>query len=314
MFNRRQALSLFAGAGAAALAGPVRAQSQTATIRVGALASEATGGAFYAQDQGFFAKRGVTVSISTAITNAAAASAMLAGDLDVAIADVVVLSIAHDKGLPFALLAPAELHSNKVPTLAIAVRDPAVKLGADFNGKTLACATTRGIGYLVTSAWIDNNGGDSKSVKWVEIPFPAEFPAMQRGAIDGFCAPDPFISAAVEGGANLVLLDKKPIAPVMLQGAWFSTRDWVAKNPAAARAFAGGIREANVWGNANPQATAEILSKYSKIPVPVIAGMKMRGQYQERFDLATLQPLIDGSAKYGLIAKPFPAKELLASL
>jgi NitT/TauT family transport system substrate-binding protein len=311
MPNRRDALRLLAGAGAAALARPARAQSQA--IRIGCLASEATGAAFYAQDEGFFAKRGITATISTAITNAAAASAMLAGDLDVAIADTVVLAIAHDKGLPFVSLAPAELHSNKVPTLAIAVRDPAVKLGKDFNGKTLACATARGIGYLVTSAWIDNNGGDSKSVKWVEIPFPAEGPALQRGAIDGFCAPDPFISSAVQNGASLVLLDRKPIAPVILQGAWFATKDWVAKNTAAARGFAEAIREANVWGNANSQATAEILSKYSKIPVSVITAMKMRGQYQERFDLSTIQPLIDGSAKYDLIAKSFPAKDLIVS-
>jgi NitT/TauT family transport system substrate-binding protein len=311
MLNRRHVLSLFAAAGAAGLARPAWAQS-SAPIRVGCLAGESTGSALYAQDEGFFTKRGLNVSISTSITNAAAAAAMLGGALDVAIADIVVLSEGHDKGLPFALLAPAQLHSIKVPTLAIAVRDPAVKIGKDFNGKTFGCATITGLGYLVTAAWVDNNGGDSKTLKWVEVPFPAGGEALKRGTIDAFVAPDPFISNAIALGNTLVLLETKPIAPVMLQGAWYSTKDWVSKNPAAAKGFADAIREANVWGNANPQATAEILSKYSKVPQTAIMAMKMRGAYQEHFDLSTLQPLINGAAKYGLISKPFPAKELLA--
>jgi len=313
MLNRRRILSLVAGTGVAGLMRPAWAQSSP-PIRVGCLAGESTGAALYAQDEGFFTKRGLNVSISTSVTNAAAAAAMLGGALDVAIADIVVLSTAHDKGIPFVLIAPAELHSSKVPTLAIAVRDPAVKLGKDFNGKTFGCATITGLGYLVTCAWIDNNGGDSKSLKWVEIPFPAGGDALKRGTIDAFVAPDPFISNAVTLGNTLVLLDKKPIAPAILQGAWYSTKDWVTKNPAAAKAFSDAIREANVWGNANPQGTAEILSKYAKVPLPAILAMKMRGQYQERFDLGTMQPLIDGAAKYGLISKPFPAKDLVASL
>jgi len=313
--NRRRALSLYVGAGAAAVARPVLAQNSTA-VRIGCPASgEATAGSFYAQDQGFFAKRGLTASISTGISNAAAlGSAMLAGDIDIAIADVVVLVIAHDKGIPFVLLAPGELHSSTVPTFAIAVRDPAMRLGKDFNGKTMATGTTKGIGYLATSAWIDNNGGDSKSVQWREIPLPVEPLALQRGQIDGICAPDPFISDAVAGGAYLVLLDKKPIAPTVLQGAWFSTRDWVAENRGAAKAFAESIREANRWANENPQPAAEILSKYTKMSLPLIQGMKMKGQYQERLDLPTIQPLIDGSSKYGLISKSFPARDMVANL
>jgi NitT/TauT family transport system substrate-binding protein len=312
MLKRRHALSLVAGAGIATLGRPARAQN--APIRVGCLAGESTGAALYAQDEGFFAKRGLNVSISTSINNAAAATAMIGGELDVAIADVVVICTGYDKGVPFVALAPAELHSNKVPTLAIAVANPDLKLGKDFNGKVFGCASIRSLGYLVTSVWIDNNGGDSKSVKWVTIPFPIGGEALQRGTIDAFVAPDPFITAALEVGNHLVLLDKKPIAPAILQGAWYTTKGWVAKNPAQAKLFAEAIGEANAWGNVNTQAAAEILAKYSNISLATITAQKMHGQYQVRFDVTTMQPLIDYAARYGLISKPFPAKELLASI
>ena len=311
--NRRRLLHL---AAAGTLAGiPLRATAQALTeVRIGTFASESTGGMFYAQDQGFLARHGLTATFNMSTGGAAVGSAMVAGDLDVGEADIVTLAIAHDKGLPFVFLAPGELHSNKVPTLALIVRDAAVRSGKDFNGKTMACNVSRGFGSLITNVWIDNNGGDSKTVKWVELPFPTLTAALQRGTIDGYCAPEPFIDLGVTAGGTVVLLEKNPVAPVIIQGGWFATRDWVAKNPAAAAGIVAAIRDANEWANSNPSGSAAIISKYSKIPLAAIEGMKMRGQYQPRFDLATMQPLIDASAKYGYISARFPAGDLLAKV
>jgi NitT/TauT family transport system substrate-binding protein len=318
--NRQRALALLAGTGAAAagspmlFAAPAGAQPAPVNVRVGTFASEATGAVFYAQDQGFMAKHGINAVINVATGGAAAAAAIVGGDLDMGEGDIVTIAIAHDKGLPFVFVAPGEMQSTKVPTLACVMADPAVKLGKDFNGKTMACNVSRGFGSLITNVWIDNNGGDSKTVKWVELPFPTLSAALQRGTIDGFCAPEPFITTGIAGGGHLVLMDKNPLAPAYLQGGWFASKDWVAKNATTAAGFAAAIREANAWGNGNLSGTAAIISKYSKIPVAVIEGMKMRGEYQLKFDVATLQPLIDAAAKYGYITARFPATDLLAKV
>jgi NitT/TauT family transport system substrate-binding protein len=307
---RRRALQLLAGTGAAVAASPLAAQTLT-TVRVGSFASESTGAVFYAQDQGFLAKHGLTAAINLSTGGAAVGSAMVAGDLDMGEADVVTLAIAHDKGLPFVFVAPGELHSIAKPTLALVVKDPALKSGKDFNGKTMACNVSRGFGSLITNAWIDNNGGDSSTVKWIEFPFPGLTAGLQRGAFDGYCAPEPFVTAGAAAGGTVVLMNTKPVAPTYLQGGWFATRDWVAKNPTVANNFLLAIREANEWANNNPAGSAEIISKYSKIPIEVITGMKMRGQYQLRFEPPTMQPLIDAAAKYGYISKSFPIAEML---
>ncbi len=311
--KRRGALQLLAGTGAAIAAPPLVAQTLT-TIRIGALASEPTGAIFYAQDQGFLARHGLTVNINMANSGAAVASAMVAGDLDIGETDVITLAVAHDRGLPFVYIAPGELHSNAHPTLALVMRDGDVKLGKDFNGKTMACNVSRGFGSLITNVWIDNNGGDSRTVKWVELPFPALSAALRRGTIDGYCAPDPFVDIGVAAGGHLVLLETKPVAPAVILGGWFTTSVWVAKNPAAASGFGAAIREANEWANANPVGTAQIISKYSTIRVDIIEGMKLRGQYQTRFDTSTMQPLIDAAAKYGYISSSFRASDLLAKV
>jgi len=41
-------------------------------------------------------------------------------------------------------------------------------------------------------------------------------------------------------------------------------------------------------------------------------GATFRGEYALRLDPAMIQPLIDGSLKYGLISKEFKANEIIA--
>ena len=318
--NRQRMLELITASGAAAVAppfafaAPAFAQAAAAPVRIGTFASESTGAAFYAQDQGYFAKHNIAADINMATGGAAVLSAIVGGSLDIGEADILTIAMAHDKGLPFTFIAPGELHTVKAPTLAVVVTDPNLKLGKDFNGKTCACNVARGFGSLLMDAWIDNNGGDSKTVKWVEFPFPQLSPALQRGTIDAYIAPEPFCTIGAAAGGRIVQMDSKPITPVLLQGGWFASKDWVAKNPAVAANFAVAIREANVWANANPAGTAEVISKYSKIPVAVIEGMKMRGEYQTKFDLATMQPLFDAAAKYGYLSKTFPAGDIVAKI
>jgi NitT/TauT family transport system substrate-binding protein len=313
MMNRRQLLALLGGTGAALSAGPAFGQSSY-SVRIGTFASESTGAVFYAQDNGTFAKHGIAAEFVALTGGASVASAMLGGSLDIGEADCVTLAIFKDKGQPFVMIAPGELHSNAAPTLAIVVKDPALKIGKDFNGKTMASNVSRGFGSLVANAWIDNNGGDSNTVKWIELPFPTLSAALQRGQIDGYCAPEPFVTVGMKAGGKLVPLDKNPVAPVILQGGWFATQDWISKNPGAARAFSAAVRETDAWANTNAAATAQILSKYSKIPVETILAMTMRGQYQTSFDTKTVQPLIDAAAKYGYISKGFPAAQLIANV
>ncbi len=311
--QRSRLLQLLSGAGMAVAASPLGAQSLP-NVRVGAAMSEATGSVLYAQDLGFFTHHGISVGINAATSGAAVASAIVGGDLDAGETDIATLAMAHDQGLPFAYIAPAELDSLKAPTLACVVGNANMKSGPDFNGKTLSCNVTRGFGSLIMSAWIDNNGGDSKTVKWIGLPFPTLAASLQRGTIDAYIAPEPFVSAGVAAGGHIILLEKGRLAPEFLQAGWFATKDWIAKNPGTAAALAAGIRDANAWANVNMHPRAEILSKYSTVPVGVIEASRLPGQYGTQLDPALIQPVIDVAAKYGYIAKRFPAGEIIAKL
>jgi NitT/TauT family transport system substrate-binding protein len=307
--ERSRFIAGLAGGVAVAVARPARAQT-TMTVTVGTLPSSAE--IWYAIDNGFFAHHGLDVQYQMQNSGAAGSAAMLGGSIDISESDTVTIIKAHDHGIPFVALAPGLLDSVKAPTVAIVVKDPSLRTGKDFNGKTFSTNSLQNLGTLLADAWIDNNGGTSSTVKWVELPFPALSPALQRGTIDAYIAPEPFITTGLKDGGRAIVMDNKPLAPIVLQGALIATRDWLASHRDAARAFRAGILDANDWANKNPAAAATILSKYSKIPVAAIMGATFRGEYALRLDPAMIQPLIDGSLKYGLISKSFRASEIIA--
>jgi hypothetical protein len=59
----------------------------------------------------------------------------------------------------------------------------------DFNGKTFAINGLKNIGQIGAQAWIDNNGGDLRSLKYSGYVGPARqpqiYPELKKMARDG---------------------------------------------------------------------------------------------------------------------------------
>jgi NitT/TauT family transport system substrate-binding protein len=279
------------------------------TIRLGVITVEAAAEAFYAVDMGFFKKQGLDVDLQIMQNGAAIAAAVAGGSLDVGFADTISIANAHARGLPFIYLAPALLNSYAAPTLAVLVNGAGpIHEAKDFNGKTIAVNGINNITMLPVEAWIDKNGGDSKTVKWVEVPIPAENDAVSNGKVDGAVLGEPFITFGGDKGLRGIYMDKNAIAPRYVLAGFMTTKDWAAKNPAVAAKFIAAIKETAQWANTNRTASATILAKYTKIPEPVVARMK-RGEFADVLLASDYQPVIDTAAKYGVLPKSFPAPE-----
>lgn len=72
------------------------------------------------------------------------------------------------------------------------------------------------------------------------------------------------------------------------------------------------MRETAAWANRNPKLSAPILVKDAKLN-PDVAQSMVRTLYGERLDPSLLQPVIDATAKYDVIPKPFPAREIISA-
>jgi NitT/TauT family transport system substrate-binding protein len=309
----RASALLFGGAALSALRGPVRAQANEA-IRVAAIPIVGAAQPAMAKDLGFFAKAGIDADIQPMLGSSAIASAVLSNSADIGFSAVDTLATAHQKGVSLVIIAPASEYLSTSPAndaVLVLAAGSQVRAAKDLTGKTLGVNSLSGIALLSTRAWIDQNGGDSSLVKFVEIPFATMPVALDTGRIDGVQVTEPFIAAAKRSGRVLADHLNGAVAKHFLITAWFATPQWAAAHPDAVRRFAAAIRETAIWTDQRTNAAkrVELLAKYTKIDPAVVATMTPP-HYGDQLSPALLQPLIDVNAKYNK-SSAFAAQELL---
>lgn len=290
-----------------------RASAQTHLIPLRIATSPIDIGAepFYAQDLGLFKKAGFDVTITMLSNGAAIASGLIGGSFDVAQSNVVTLANAHERGLPFVMIAPAGLYSSKAPTTVCGVaKNSPITTAADLNGKTLGVTGILNITQIAFDMWIAKNGGDVSTIKYVEVPFADALPALVTGRIAAGVLVDPDMQLALNSGQVRVLANcYDAVAPEFLIGAFFSTSSYAAANPDVIKRFAAVIREAGRWANSHPVESAKILEKWTHITA--VPGMA-RIVYADTLSAAQIQPLIDASARFKALQATFPAALLFA--
>lgn len=304
----------FASMAAATLPRFAVAQSRT-PLHLATLPVEADATAWYALDQGFFLKNGLDVTIDVITSGSAVTAGVVSGALDIGVASISSLMTAHVRGLPILALAPGGLYDGAFPTSVLAVQDSSpLHTAKDLTGKTVAVQTLGELAQTAMASWIDKNGGDSKSVKFTEMPTSTMMDALTKGRVDAAFLAEPFYTQA-KPAVRFFGPTYDGVAKKFLITAWLATRDWIDRNPATAKKFLASMLTAAAWGNQpqNAAASGAILAKYTKIAPEVVAKMQ-RVQFATRLDPAMMQPVIDVSAQYGTIPKAFPAKDIIVTL
>jgi NitT/TauT family transport system substrate-binding protein len=309
--NRRQVL-----AGAAALpfsllaSSPLRAADPT-KIRITTAAAETSGAALYAKDQGFFTQAGLDADIQFARSGAAVVEAMVSGAGDFGSSAVSSIAQARARGLPVIIVAAGGLMTGKVDGALVVLNDSPIQKAADLNGKTVAVTGLQSFQQYSTQYWIDKNGGDSKTVKFIEVGFSDVNQAVESKRVDAASLFEPLITLAL-GSAKIKLLANTATAvgPRWLNSVWFTTDSYVQKNPDATRRFVAAIRQAAVWANAHPQETNAILVKYLKLD-PDLANRMTHDLQGTELTPALVQPSLDVMVRYDALPKTMTVDQLI---
>jgi NitT/TauT family transport system substrate-binding protein len=305
--NRRSALGLV---GAAAFGAVVPAPARAAdAMRLAAPALDATALMFYANDQNYFKNAGLNVDIQPMANGEAVTLAIAGGAVDIGCSEAVSLILAYRKGVPLTLIAAGGVQTLANPTgLLFARNELNAKTGADFNGKTVAVVGLNGFAQYGTQNWIDKNGGDSKTVKFIQLAGAQISVALQDGRVDGAFVPEPFVSA-VKKVAHPVANSMAAIAPAFVSSAHFTTLPYAKAHADDVRKFQAALAKAADWANANTDQTALILERVARVS-PEVVNAAVRAHYAAALTPAMLQPLLDVAAKYGGFPS-FPATEII---
>lgn len=267
---------------------------------------------FYAAEMGFFTKAGLSVDLQEIAFGAAIATAVAANAVDVGIATITTLAIAHSKGIPFTIISPgAEFNVKSPPTGFLMVgNQTAIHGGRDMNGKTVGTPGLATLGEYGVRAWVDDNGGDSTTLKFQELPFSQMPAAFATGRIDAAFIGEPFLTEARKVARPLAR-EMDTIAKEFVITAWFAMAPWAAAHPDAVARFDRAIRDASAWAAKNPQKCVEILAKQFKqdpatIPVSGLAS------FPQRITPALIDAEVAITARYGKFP-PFPSQDLIYS-
>jgi NitT/TauT family transport system substrate-binding protein len=266
---------------------------------------------FCARDMGFFSRAGVSVDLQPMSTGSAMLAAATSGSVDVVLPNVLSLAEAVEGGLAMQVISANVVYTAKNPSTLLLVENASPIAGArDFSGKTIAVNVLNGLAWVAARAWIDRNGGDSKAVRFVEMPFSTMPDALTAGRVEGAVVAEPALSIA-RRDARVLAPVYSAIAPTFPIDAWVAPSSWIAANRDAARRFARAMHDACVWANANHDGSAEIAAGFTKLDAAVIRG-RTRATFAEAGGFAAAQPLLDAGVAYGVLKKPLRATDLVA--
>jgi NitT/TauT family transport system substrate-binding protein len=288
---------------------PYPARAQEVGIKVGISAFEAHADVYYAQELGLFKKAGLSVDIAQFQGGSAIVAAIAGGALQIGAGNPLPLAQARQRGIKVVLIAPGYLYDTysvpPIDALCVAVNSP-IRNAKDLNGKTIAVTGVRGLDQIAAFGWIDSHGGDSTTVKVVELPQSVMADAVADGRVDAAMIGDPALSAGIDGGkVRQFAKAYDAISKRFIPAAWFSSEEWANKNAVSVRKFEAAINAGSSWAVRNPEAAATVLQKYMKVTFT-----KAHEYHARTLDPAFIQPLLDAAARYKII-QPMNAAEII---
>ena len=298
-------LSAACGAGAAQV---------PASIKVGVSASISNVSFYEAIDKGLFGAQRLSVVPQSVNSGSQAFPLLLNGQLAITASDPLSTLVAISKGIPIVIVAQGSAGQPTLdtdPTALLVKGDSAIRGGPDFAGKTIAVNALNSLSQISAQAAIDALGGNSKTVKFIEVPVPSMLAAVQRGQVDGAVTSEPFVTQARQAGLRVALYPPTQGTPGIPQLLYVASREYAAQHPEVIRAFATAMNQANGLLAGNPEEIRRIGLTSTKVPPAVLKTMRLPVFSSKSLDLATLKKLEEYMLRYGVLKAPLDIEKYL---
>ncbi|BEP52879.1 ABC transporter substrate-binding protein [Variovorax sp. V118] len=278
MMNRRTLLSALAAASATASL-PSRAQQAHPKIVFGYTAVTDFASVFVAAEEGYFKKRSLDVELKFIPLNSTIPAALQSDSLQIGGPTPSVFLQAVDGGLDLVLVAGGGLTSKTITGFGLVARaGSGIKSAQDCVGKKIGVPGLGAFLHVTFRAWLKDSGVDYRKVNFIEAAFPQHADLLRGGSVDAVVSADPFMSRITESGAGYVASYYSTFLPENNQTIVHAAkREWVAKNPATARAFREALVEAGAFIQ-QPKNDAKVrtaIGKYIKLPPEVLAKVQV---------------------------------------
>jgi len=238
---------------------------------------------------------------------------VLSGQLQFGFSNVPSLLIAQNKGLKFVGIAPGVSSTGIAGNdfcATLVPGDSPIKTAKDLTGKTVAVNNLNNIGEVAVRAGVKAAGGDPKSLKYIEVPFPDMPAALADHRIEAGWMVEPFVTIARSRGDRVVDWPFVAIAPKAMIAVYFASVQYANANPDMVKRFKAAITESLAYAGSHPDEVRQIIPTYTRIS-PEIAAKIVLPIWPPDFNRASAQAMADDALENGLINKKADVAALL---
>jgi NitT/TauT family transport system substrate-binding protein len=263
--------------------------------------------------KGFFAAHGLDIELSTQGGGAAIIPGVLSGQVQIGFSNIPSLLIAQTKGLNFIGIAPGAASSGERGhdfSAIIAPGDSLINSAKDLQNKTVAVNNLNNVGDISVRASVRAAGGDPKTVKFIEVPFPDMPASIADHRIEAGWVVEPFLTISLAGGAKVVDWNLVEVAPKMMIAAYFTLDKYSKENPEIVKRFKAAILESLAYADAHSDEVRQIIPTYTRI-TPEIAAKITLPKWPTEMNRQSTQVMADLALQDGLITKKADVAALL---
>ncbi|WIM93086.1 ABC transporter substrate-binding protein [Actinoplanes oblitus] len=262
---------------------------------------------YLGKEKGFFRDRNIDLTLTTAQGGAAIVPAVIGGEYQFGFSNTVSLLLGAAKNLPIKVVSNGNnstgADGKDFGSLFVRADSP-ITSPRQLAGKTVAANTLKNIVETSVRASVREDGGDPAAVRFTELAFPDQVPALQKGSVDAIFVVEPFQQAAIAAGARRIASPYVDVAPDLTVAMYFTSQQLIAGNPDLVKRFTDAMKESLAYADQHPDEVRGVLGTYTKI-APEVRSALVLPKFPAEVNRASVETLADlAVTDHLLTAKP----------
>ncbi|HEY7260387.1 MAG TPA: ABC transporter substrate-binding protein [Trebonia sp.] len=317
------ATSCSSGSSSSTAAGSAAAMSfgppEKTTLNVSVVPAMDSAGFFVAMHRGLFAKEGLTINYTPAVSSETAVKSQLQGKLDITAGNYVsYIQEAVQQQAPLEIIAEGSIMQQGAQVI-FTMPGSKIKNLADLRGHVLGVNAPFNIDYLLDVSVLNENGISQHAVNFPtqQIPFPTMAAALSSGKIDAATMPEPFASLAEQqlGAVTVADLNQGATQDFPIEG-YVVTKSWAKSNPNTLKRFLAALEQGQEIADTNRAAVETAFESIKgggpngQVP-PGIAAIMALDTYPIGIDQVRIQRVADVMHQFGVLPDQFNVSSMI---
>lgn len=286
---------------------------EKSTLNVSVVPAMDSAGFFVAWHEGLFAREGLTINYTPAVSSETAIGDQMQGKVDISggnyVSYIHAVAVQHQ---PLELVAEGSIMQQGAQVI-FTMPGSGIKTLAGLKGRVLGVNAPGNIDYLLDVSVLAENGISKNDVKFPAdpIPFPNMAAELSSGKIDAATMPEPFASLAEQqlGAVTLADLNQGATQDFPIEG-YVVTKSWAERYPNTLKRFLAALEKGQEIADTNRAAVEQAFETITgggpngQVPSGIAAVMAL-DTYPIGIDRTRIQRVADVMHQFGLLPDRF---------